>query len=58
MDHVRVRSLKIYNQLGQLVMRLSDAGQRSLDMRRQPPGVYFLRIDTDVNPFFTKIWKR
>ncbi len=38
-EDMRVRSIKIYNQLGQLVLRLADPGQRRIDLSRQPAGL-------------------
>lgn len=51
----RTRSVKVYNQLGQLVLRIDGPSDNRIDLRNQPAGLYFIRIDTDTKPVFGKL---
>mgnify|MGYP001020474962 CR=1 FL=1 len=50
-------SLKLYNQLGQMVMQVQRPGAQRMDLSRFAPGIYYLRVDTKLKPCFARIVK-
>ncbi|HNY90553.1 MAG TPA: T9SS type A sorting domain-containing protein [bacterium] len=53
-----IRSVKLYNELGQLVLQIHHPREQRLDLSRCPAGLYFLRVDTESRPYFAKIVKK
>ena len=51
---ITARSVKVYNELGQLVLQLSHPREQRIDLTRHPSGLYFLRVDTETKPYFAK----
>jgi len=56
-EGLTAESLKLYNQLGQMVMQVRRPLAHHMDLSRLPAGVYFLRIDTKLKPCFARIVK-
>ena len=50
-------SVKLYNQLGQLVLQVRQPRDQRIDLSRLAAGLYFLRVDTKLKPCFARIVK-
>ncbi|HPN36024.1 MAG TPA: T9SS type A sorting domain-containing protein [bacterium] len=50
-------SVKLYNQLGQLVLLVRQPRDQRIDISRLASGLYFLRVDTKLKPYFARIVK-
>jgi hypothetical protein len=57
-EGVLARSVKVYNQLGQLVLQWHNPQEHRIDLSGQAAGLYFLRVDTAFKPFYAKIIKK
>ncbi|HPG41788.1 MAG TPA: T9SS type A sorting domain-containing protein [bacterium] len=54
---IKAKSVKLYNQLGQMVMHINNPRDNRFDLSAYAPGIYFMRIDTDTKPCFARIVK-
>ncbi len=57
-DGLVAESLKLYNRLGQLVMQVHQPGEQRIDLSRFATGLYYLRVDAKLRPYFARIIKK
>ncbi len=56
-EGIKAKSVKIYNQLGQMIIHINNPGDNRFDLSHYAPGIYFMRVDTDTKPCFARIVK-
>ena len=53
-----IESIKIYNQNGQLIKQINKPDKTNLNVSDLHTGMYFIRIDTNTNRYFSKMIKK
>ncbi|HPG41789.1 MAG TPA: kelch repeat-containing protein [bacterium] len=56
-EGIKAKSVKIYNQLGQMVLHINNPHDNRFDLNGYAPGIYFVRVDTNTRPCFARIVK-
>jgi len=54
----KIKTIKIFNQNGQLIQQINKPTETQIDFTNKTVGLYFIRIETENNYYLGKVIKQ